>query len=104
MEKYPFLLRNNSAVSPPGHWIGICVQSIAPTTPGILLCCINCLWISWTLYPDGNLAYCLYSEASAMDTHLIIRETVLSWTPNKSPDTLNKNSQIRKIAMQLKTD
>jgi hypothetical protein len=31
MEKTPFLLRNNSAVSPPGDWSGICVQSIAPT-------------------------------------------------------------------------
>jgi hypothetical protein len=25
-----------------------------------------------------------------MDTRLIIRETVLSWTPNKSPDTFKK--------------
>ena len=32
--KNPFLLRNNSAVSPPGDWIGICVQSIAPTRGG----------------------------------------------------------------------
>jgi hypothetical protein len=43
------------------------------------------------------------SEASAMDTRLMIRETVLSWTPNKSPDTI-KNSQFRKIVMQLETD
>jgi hypothetical protein len=41
--------------------------------------------------------------ASAMDTRLIIRQTVLSWTPNKSPDTF-KNSQFRKIVMQLKSD
>jgi hypothetical protein len=27
---------DDSAVSPPGDWIGIYVQSIAPTIPGIL--------------------------------------------------------------------
>ena len=34
---------DDSAVSPPGDWIGIYVHSIAPTIPRILLCCINCL-------------------------------------------------------------
>ena len=34
---------HDSAVSPPGDWIGIYVQSIAPTIPAILLCCINCI-------------------------------------------------------------
>ena len=33
---------DDSAVSLPGDWIGIYVQSIVPTIPGILLCCINC--------------------------------------------------------------
>ena len=34
MEKYPFLLRYTSASSPPGDIIGMCVQSMAPTTAG----------------------------------------------------------------------
>jgi hypothetical protein len=34
---------DDSVVSSPGDWIGIYVQSIAPTIPGILLCCIYCI-------------------------------------------------------------
>ena len=48
-EKNPFRFLNNSAFSPPGHGILICVQSIVPTTLGNahILMKSSLIWIAY---------------------------------------------------------
>lgn len=63
------------------------VQSINPTTLGMLLSLIKALCISRSLFPEGNIILVWYKEAVARETFLMVLDTVHLCTPNQSPNS-----------------
>lgn len=97
--EYPFLFRNVSVLLPPGDWMGMWVQSMKRTTPGICPIPMNALCCRNISFPVGEMIYRCRKPSITLDTFLQIKLTVNSCISNVSPK-ISRINRLHKIGMQ----